>query len=255
MFYCYYFYLFSFRTGDCLLQIDQVDIVGLRVKDIAALIKKELGDGSNINLQIWRSYDEENNTGGKVDGNQDAAALSGPLPILIRKFIKAVSRIVSILECPVCLETAPSPVSQCVHGHILCASCRTKTLRCPVCRVRLGQGRCLIADEIHRNIKEAFDEGKIAVNGNNSSLREKLFGKRQLKSYDTNGDTKGPIHGSEVLKGNPGVKKKYKIPFSRLLRGMRLSIRLIKNIVNLMDKNTLIFNFKVDLIEQYQQII
>ncbi|XP_015119233.1 uncharacterized protein LOC107042624 [Diachasma alloeum] len=202
------------KTGDCLLQIDQVDVVGLRVKDIASLIRKE-SSGSVINLQIWR-IEENNNNGEKkqYNGNESGTALAGPLPILMGKFLKAISKIVDILECPVCLETATSPISQCVHGHILCATCRIKTLRCPVCRVRLGRGRCLIADEIQQSIGEAFDndynyDREIAFNNkeinnhSNHSLKQKLFGKVSLKSYDE--------PESHV--------KKYKTSFFRLFRG------------------------------------
>uniref|UniRef100_A0A0C9R0A4 SINAT5 protein n=1 Tax=Fopius arisanus TaxID=64838 RepID=A0A0C9R0A4_9HYME len=201
---CYCFY----RTGDCLLQIDQVDIVGLRVQEIASLIRKE-SSGGVINLQVWRSEGNDSQTRKKLNGTE-GAALTGPLPILIRKFLKAVSAIVNILECPVCLETAASPISQCVHGHILCSPCRTKTFRCPVCRVRLGQGRCLIADEIQRSIREAFDDdhSKIPVNESvnippNHSLKQKLFGVISSKSYDE----------------PENYIKKYKSQFSRLFRG------------------------------------
>lgn len=43
---------------------------------------------------------------------------------------------------------SPSHTYQCVNGHIVCEKCRPKTLRCPLCRVQLGRGRCLVADKI-----------------------------------------------------------------------------------------------------------
>ncbi|KAK0097302.1 hypothetical protein PV326_002532 [Microctonus aethiopoides] len=171
------------RAGDCLLDINGVDIVGLRVKEIASLIKKE--PGITINLQVWRNNEENN-----LISSDDGAALSGPLPTLARKLAKAVSGAVRALECPVCLETAMSPVSQCVHGHILCVNCRTKTPRCPVCRVRLGQGRCLLADEVQRNIREAFEDSRmnLTVSNSNCSLKEKLFGKIGIKTENSSNE-------------------------------------------------------------------
>jgi len=89
------------------------------------------------------------------------------------------------LECPICLESAAPPVSQCVHGHILCVVCRPKTTRCPVCRVRLGQGRCLLADKLHRVLRETFNVNamtdKIPIASNRSNLRDQLFGKSNKK--------------------------------------------------------------------------
>lgn len=91
------------------------------------------------------------------------------------------------MECPICLESAAPPVSQCVHGHILCVICRSKTTRCPVCRVRLGQGRCLLADKLHRMLRDTFNvnNGEILdrtlVASGRHNLRDQLFGKNNKK--------------------------------------------------------------------------
>ncbi|XP_034948715.1 uncharacterized protein [Chelonus insularis] len=163
------------RAGDCLLEIDGFDIVGLRVKEISSLIKKSRG---TVNLQVWR-----NKIASTTESeNENGAAVSGPLPTLAGKLATALSGTIRALECPVCLETASSPVAQCVHGHILCVGCRIKTPKCPVCRVRLGQGRCLLADEIQRNIRDAFEDSLNNMeHSQNASLREKLFGKPRKK--------------------------------------------------------------------------
>lgn len=86
------------------------------------------------------------------------------------------------MECPICLESAAPPVSQCVHGHILCVICRPKTTRCPICRVRLGQGRCLLADKLHRVLRDTFHTGnetatRIDASDRSCNLRDQLFGK------------------------------------------------------------------------------
>lgn len=89
------------------------------------------------------------------------------------------------MECPICLESAAPPVSQCVHGHILCVVCRPKTTRCPVCRVRLGQGRCLLADKLHRVLGDTFNVNQTAdersTTSDRSNLRAQLFGKTSKK--------------------------------------------------------------------------
>ncbi|KAF7991423.1 hypothetical protein HCN44_002985 [Aphidius gifuensis] len=209
------------RSGDCLLEIDGIDVVGLRVKEIASLIKKE--PGTIINLQVWRNTEQNN----YQDTCDDGAALSGPLPTLVRKLAKAVSGTVRTLECPVCLETAISPISQCVHGHILCSGCRSKTPRCPVCRVRLGQGRCLVADEVQRHIREAFEDTKIGQNQTqvNLSLREKLFGK-MAKKFD-------------ILDGkkNHNLRGKNKPSLARLLLGGFEKAVSAENLVTIVENN------------------
>ena len=46
--------------------------------------------------------------------------------------------LVSLFECPVCMDFALPPILQCQSGHIVCASCRTKLSSCPTCRGNLG---------------------------------------------------------------------------------------------------------------------
>ncbi|KAJ8686789.1 hypothetical protein QAD02_022583 [Eretmocerus hayati] len=159
------------RSGDCLLEIDNRDVLGLEMKDIAHLI----GEKNRVNLSIWRrpsefsmqsANDEEfiNLNAKDITESPDSnssvdrgsSLLDGPLPEVSRRLVRAVSGVVKALECPVCLESAAPPVSQCVHGHLLCFGCRLKSSRCPVCRVRLGQGRCLLADKTHRALSEAL---------------------------------------------------------------------------------------------------
>lgn len=94
------------------------------------------------------------------------------------------------MECPICLESSNSPISQCVNGHIICFLCRQKTLRCPVCRVRLGQGRCLFADEINKILRDNFDvkinDSELEVTRReNLNLRERLFGRKDDKKRET----------------------------------------------------------------------
>lgn len=80
------------------------------------------------------------------------------------------------------------PVSQCVHGHIICVGCRPKTPRCPVCRVRLGQGRCLLADKLHKIFREIFnvrDSSHDDTKYHGWNLRDRLFGKNKKKGEES----------------------------------------------------------------------
>jgi len=55
------------------------------------------------------------------------------------------------LTCPVCYSrpTASSPVYQCEHGHVVCASCYGRLHKCPVCRVRFYSPiRNLVAEKL-----------------------------------------------------------------------------------------------------------
>lgn len=56
--------------------------------------------------------------------------------------------LVSLFECPVCMDFALPPILQCQSGHIVCASCRSKLSSCPTCRGNLGKS-CLIP---HSNV-------------------------------------------------------------------------------------------------------
>ena len=59
--------------------------------------------------------------------------------------------IICILECTVCLSApTETPVYRCDNGHIICHVCRTRLLKdkCPVCRIELGNLRCLTSEKI-----------------------------------------------------------------------------------------------------------
>ena len=53
------------------------------------------------------------------------------------------------LECVICLCLPPStPISQCDNGHLFCSNCRSRLTKCPICRIRLGMTRSLIAEKM-----------------------------------------------------------------------------------------------------------
>ncbi|KAG7190732.1 hypothetical protein KM043_006807 [Ampulex compressa] len=195
--------LAGLRAGDCLTNVDGQDLLGLRIKEVASIIQNQHRE-TGIKLSVWR-YPAERN-----EKKEIAAALDGPLPEVTRKLAEAVSSTVRVLECPICLESATPPVSQCVQGHILCVDCRPRATRCPVCRVRLGQGRCLLADKLHRIFVDAFgvkNEHR-SSNCESFSLRERLFGKAMKKGK-----------GLLSAKSNSETSKPRQLSLARLLLG------------------------------------
>uniref|UniRef100_A0A1A9ZZR9 E3 ubiquitin-protein ligase Sina-like RING finger domain-containing protein n=1 Tax=Glossina pallidipes TaxID=7398 RepID=A0A1A9ZZR9_GLOPL len=49
------------------------------------------------------------------------------------------------------------PGWQCCNGHVLCNNCRSRSVKCPVCRVPLGpRGRCLLSDKLFTLLAESF---------------------------------------------------------------------------------------------------
>ncbi|XP_075970339.1 uncharacterized protein LOC142972863 isoform X3 [Anticarsia gemmatalis] len=49
--------------------------------------------------------------------------------------------LLSLLECPVCLDWMEPPFSQCRRGHLVCAVCRTRLTECAVCRTTFSSVR------------------------------------------------------------------------------------------------------------------
>lgn len=58
------------------------------------------------------------------------------------------SSILSMLECPVCLEHMGPPIHQCRRGHLVCNSCRAQLQTCPTCRSRFTDLRNLALERI-----------------------------------------------------------------------------------------------------------
>ncbi|XP_011703602.1 PREDICTED: uncharacterized protein LOC105459351 [Wasmannia auropunctata] len=214
--------LAGLRAGDCLLGIDDTDLLGLKIKDIATLIRNEEGV-RDLNFFIWRCMHQ------KEEQNDIGLALKGPLPNVARNLANALSGTVHALECPICLESAAPPVSQCVHGHILCVVCRPKTTRCPICRVRLGQGRCLLADKLHRTLRDAFNidnaetTNKTPVTTSRCNLRDQLFGKSSKRQEET------PIVNRS--KNNCATLKPRQFLLARLLLGGREKAASVDNLI------------------------
>merc|ERR1719462_171563 len=61
-----------------------------------------------------------------------------PVDAKMVEFLKqAVEKKEEDLKCPICLETAKSPIFMCPDSHIICSECAPKVQTCPQCRVEL----------------------------------------------------------------------------------------------------------------------
>jgi len=51
------------------------------------------------------------------------------------------SRLLSQIECPVCLEPIVPPIHQCRRGHLVCFRCKLQLNQCPTCRDKMSDMR------------------------------------------------------------------------------------------------------------------
>ncbi|KAG8233415.1 hypothetical protein J437_LFUL013409 [Ladona fulva] len=56
--------------------------------------------------------------------------------------------LISLLECPVCLEYVFPPINQCKRGHLVCANCKPQLNNCPSCRSRFTETRNLAMEKV-----------------------------------------------------------------------------------------------------------
>ncbi|CAH1255879.1 unnamed protein product [Diabrotica balteata] len=133
------------KTGDCVIEVNGEDILGKRISEIAEIVKSK---PEQVSLLLWNA---------DIDAHCTHETLCcGPLPRQLQKLSSCLTTILAFLECPVCLDTISSPTYQCDNGHLICIKCRTKTERCPVCRIRLHRGRSLMADHVFTAITDIF---------------------------------------------------------------------------------------------------
>ncbi|KRT79321.1 hypothetical protein AMK59_8660, partial [Oryctes borbonicus] len=84
------------------------------------------------------------------------ALCCGPMPTNLQRLTACMSSILNVLECPICLDTIPPPCFQCDNGHLICIRCKTKSEKCPVCRMKYNKGRSILADHIYTTISDVF---------------------------------------------------------------------------------------------------
>ncbi|XP_053669864.1 uncharacterized protein LOC128720230, partial [Anopheles nili] len=123
------------RVGDCVLEANGEDLLGLKVVDIAERVRSRRASRAapaGVGLLLWNSGFEKNNLN----------------PQSLSRFANCLQGIAGLLECPICLEIIRPPAWQCHHGHLVCSGCRSRTTKCPICRELLGRGRCIVADKL-----------------------------------------------------------------------------------------------------------
>uniref|UniRef100_A0A182QCF0 RING-type domain-containing protein n=1 Tax=Anopheles farauti TaxID=69004 RepID=A0A182QCF0_9DIPT len=123
------------RIGDCVLEANGEDLLGLKVIDIAKRVRSRRISRTapaGVGLLLWNSGFEKNNLN----------------PQSLSRFANCLQGIAGLLECPICLDIIRPPSWQCNHGHLICSGCRSRTTKCPICRDVLGRGRCIVADKL-----------------------------------------------------------------------------------------------------------
>lgn len=56
--------------------------------------------------------------------------------------------VLTLLECPVCLDHITPPIKQCVKGHLMCTDCFPRLNHCPTCRGTLSEERNLAMEQV-----------------------------------------------------------------------------------------------------------
>ena len=70
-----------------------------------------------------------------------------------------ILRLQTNLECPICTETASSPIYQCKEGHLVCSSCVVRVARCAICRdTSVGNVRNRYAENDSQELRKLLVE-------------------------------------------------------------------------------------------------
>ncbi|KAH8284321.1 hypothetical protein KR018_003766 [Drosophila ironensis] len=150
------------RMGDTLLELNGADVLGLRISELASRLQDHWQSGAeNVTMMMWRQ--QATNSPNEDPAEAAHAVQHGINQQSLQKFATCLQHISQLLECPVCLEVIKPPGWQCCNGHVLCNNCRSRSVKCPVCRVPLGpRGRCLLSDKLFTLLAESFpcDGGK-----------------------------------------------------------------------------------------------
>ncbi|CRK88694.1 CLUMA_CG002400, isoform A [Clunio marinus] len=160
------------REGDCVLEVNGEDVLGMRIVDVANMVKSK---NDIVSLLLWNT---------NIDQACESNLCCGPMPINYEKLAATVQTILTAIECPVCFNTIPSPFTQCQNGHLLCLKCRSRSDRCPICRDRYSVVRCLLAEQIYTTLLDVFD----LKDGPQGKIRERIFGVKACKPEEKQKD-------------------------------------------------------------------
>ncbi|XP_062123266.1 LOW QUALITY PROTEIN: uncharacterized protein LOC133836694 [Drosophila sulfurigaster albostrigata] len=145
------------RIGDTLLQLNGIDVLGMRISELANRLREHwLTGAEHATMMMWRQ--QPATLSSTDDPNEAAHAVQhGINQQSLQKFATCLQHIAQLLECPVCCDVVKPPGWQCCNGHVLCNNCRNRSVKCPVCRVPLGpRGRCLLSDKLFTLLAENF---------------------------------------------------------------------------------------------------
>ncbi|XP_061727299.1 uncharacterized protein LOC133532573 [Cydia pomonella] len=144
--------LAGLKTGDCLLQADGKDLLGLPVGQVAGLIRGD-GAGHGVSLLVWNcGVDPKDDPellwscGGGSRGEKSRRALAG---------------VVKALSCCVCAATATKALN-CARSHLYCEACWKRLERCALCREALPPkdspyARNLVAEQVFEAIATEYE--------------------------------------------------------------------------------------------------
>ncbi|CAG4970117.1 unnamed protein product [Colias eurytheme] len=139
-------------TGDCLLQADGKDLLGLPVGQVAGLIRGN-GASHGVSLLVW-------NCG--VDPKDDPELLwSAGGGSRGEKSRRALAGVVKALSCCVCAATAANALN-CARSHLYCEGCWTRLERCALCREPLPPkespyAKNLVAEQVFEAIATEYE--------------------------------------------------------------------------------------------------
>ncbi|XP_045783203.1 uncharacterized protein LOC123879506 isoform X1 [Maniola jurtina] len=140
------------RAGDCLLQADGKDLLGLSIGKVAGLIRGD-GEGHGVSLLVWNcGVDPRDDPellwscGGGSRGEKSRRALAG---------------VVKALSCCVCAATATKALN-CARSHLYCEGCWSRLERCALCREPLPPkespySRNLVAEQVFEAIATEYE--------------------------------------------------------------------------------------------------
>ncbi|CAG5024753.1 unnamed protein product [Parnassius apollo] len=140
------------RTGDCLLQADGKDLLGMPVGQVAGLIRGD-GTGGGVTLLVWNcGVDPKDDPellwscGGGSRGEKSRRALAG---------------VIKALSCCVCAATATKALT-CARSHLYCEACWSRLERCALCRENLPSkdspySRNLVAEQVFEAIAIEYE--------------------------------------------------------------------------------------------------
>jgi len=116
------------------INIQEVDTQMKRGSEKEARLKIYLDMNiADANSQLARLGKEKDDLGGRLDQVENKLRGNRRKERLLT-IHNQILRLQTNLECPICIETASSPIYQCREGHLVCSSCVYKIARCPMCR-------------------------------------------------------------------------------------------------------------------------